>query len=103
MVGLAWVMTVLVDDPSVKVARAVYVNMFCEYNEKLWVHRWGRRVWVVVKEKEEAFLAWPVVRTVLFTEIPERKRKGEEEEGEEGGEEERRPLEAMIAPVPASS
>jgi len=108
MVGLAWVMTVLVDDPSVKVARWVYVNLFCAIDEKLWLHRWGRRVWVGVKERGEVWFVLPVVRMVLFSEIPNRKRRkgkedGEEEVEEEKGEEERRPLEAMVAPAPAFS
>ncbi len=93
MVGLAWVMTILVDDPSVKVARAVYVNLFCAFDEKLWLHRCGRKVGRVVKEKGEALLAFPWVRTVLFTEIPKRRGKSGEK-GEEG----RRPL-AVQLPV----
>ena len=70
MVGLAWVMTVLVDDPSVKVARAVYVNFFCAFDEKLWLHRWGREVGGVMKGKGEDLLALPWVKAVLFTETP---------------------------------
>jgi hypothetical protein len=81
----------LVDDPSVKVARWVYVNVFCAFDEKLWLHRWGEKVERVVKEKGEVLLALPVVRTVLFAEIPKGKRRrtkgGEEEEEEEKGEE----------------
>ena len=92
MLGGAWVMTVLVDDPSVKVARWVYVSLFCAFDEKLWLHRWGRKVGRVVKEKGEVLLALPVVRTVLFAEISKgkrRRKKGgeEEEEEEEKGEE----------------
>lgn len=41
MVGLAWVMTVLVDDPSVKVASAVYVTLFCEFPQGHFVASMG--------------------------------------------------------------
>lgn len=95
MVGFAWMMTVLIDDPSVRVARAVSLKLFSVYDQKFWLHRWGRKVGKMVKEKGETLVALPWVRTVLFTEIPYGRRIGGEKV-EEG----RRPLEPVAVPIP---
>lgn len=71
---LAWVMTVLVDDPSVRLARAVYQNFFCAFDEKLWVHRQLKAGEMKVRGWCSSMLAsptlGPLMHLFLFTEVP---------------------------------
>jgi peptidoglycan/LPS O-acetylase OafA/YrhL len=110
IVPLAWLMTVLVDDPAVRVSRTVYQNFFMPYDEKIWLHRQGRRVWGYVGERWRKLMAssvlGPVLEKVLYAGVPalgkcrvggvggggdeggRRKKIGKEGENE-GGEEEK--------------
>lgn len=55
LVLLAWALTLLVDDPTVRCTRALYGLLFGKYDESRAAHRWVRRRWEGAVKRWEAF------------------------------------------------